>query len=188
DIDIKQVDFLEFLKHLTKNPKMRASGMLSGSAHCKADMAGDFFETANGSGNVLIKNGQLADLPLFGGLSRLIRNIVPSFSVFPITRLSGTFDLRDGVIHSNDAYFEGDLLSAKGWGKFSKKDGFDANLQVQALRDSNLSKVVRVITDPFFKLLEMKLEGPFSDPSWRLEKLKRSEPSAEPEKGAGESN
>ncbi len=188
DIDIKQADFLAFLKYITKNAKMSASGMLSASAHCTADMAGNFFETAKGSGNVLIKDGQLADLPLFGGFSRLIRNVFPAFSVFPITRLQGTFELRDGAIHSDDAYFEGDLLSAKGWGKYSNKNGFDANLQVQALNDSALSKVVRVITDPFFKLLEMKLEGPLGNPTWRLEKLQRSEKKPDAGKGSEESN
>ena len=71
--------------------------------------------------------------------------------------------------NGQNAYFEGDLLSAKGQGSYSRYSGFDAYIQAQVFSANPVSRVLRVITDPFFKLLEFKLEGPLSDPSWHLD-------------------
>jgi len=152
--------------------------VLRASIHCSADFSRSFSETSSGSGDVLIKSGRLNDLPLFGGFSRLLRKVIPSFSVFSITSLRGSFVLKDGTIKTEDAYFDGDLISAKGRGSYSPMDGFDAHVQVQLLGDNQISKIFRVITDPFLKLLELKLEGTLKDPVWRLETLDKFEGSS----------
>ena len=116
-----------------------------------------------------VDKGQLADLPLFQGFSRLMRRVFPSFTVFSITNLRGNFTIADGVIMSEDAYFEGDVLSAKGRGRYVHPTGFDATIQAQVFRDGRISRMVRIITDPLMRLLEMRLEGPVTDPSWQLQ-------------------
>lgn len=174
EIEIKEADFLECLRFLIKGGECRVSGKLFAKVQFAADMMRDFFETANGHGEVSVDDGQLADLPFFSGFSRLMRKVIPRFKVFSITGLRGTFDLKEGVIHSQDAYFEGNVLSAKGKGSYSKNTGFDALVQAQILSDNNISKVFRAITDPLFKLFEMKLNGTLSEPSWHLEKFKGS--------------
>lgn len=171
DCELGDVDFLKCLQFIQPQKKYRVSGKLSSKVHVEADFTRDFFDVANGSGNVDIVDGQLADLPLFRGFSRLIRKIIPSFSVFSIDRLTGSFDLIDGVIHSEDAYFDGDLISAKGHGSYSPRNGFDAIVQAQVLSDNRISKLFRMLTDPILKLFELRLEGPLADPSWRLENL-----------------
>jgi hypothetical protein len=169
------VDFRSFLSYLRPEVEYTVSGNLKANAAISADMSRSFFETANGKGRVEVKDGQLADLRFFSGFSRLMRNVFSSFSVFSITKLSGNFSLKDGEVHSDDAYFSGDFMNAKAKGTYSNRTGFDVLLHTQVFRDKGLGKLVRAITDPIFSIFELKLEGTLPDPQWRLEKLPRAQ-------------
>ena len=172
DLSFSGADFHKCLVFLCGDRPITISGQMEGNAHVEADFSTNFFSSANGAGFVRVKNGQLADLPLFEGFSRLMRRVFPSFTVFSITSLRGHFLIEDGVISSEDAYFEGDILSAKARGSYVYESGFDAYVQAQVLSEGRiLKKMVRVITDPLMKLLEMKLEGTLANPSWKLEKF-----------------
>jgi len=171
DFSFSNVDFHRCLVFLRSDRPVNVSGRMAGNAHVDADLSTNFFSAANGEGFVRVEEGQLADLPLFQGFSRLMRKVFPSFTVFSITSLRGSFTIVDGVISSEDAYFDGDVLSAKGKGSYAHASGFDARIQAQMLSEGKISTVVRVITDPLMKLLEMKLEGTLSNPSWELEKF-----------------
>jgi hypothetical protein len=171
DLTFSGVDFYKCLVFLRGDRPVTISGQMEGNAHIEADFSTNFFSSANGGGFVRVEKGQLADLPLFEGFSRLMRKVFPSFTVFSITSLRSHFSLVDGVISSEDAYFEGDVLSAKARGSYDYESGFDAYIQAQVLSEGRISKVVRVITNPLMKLLEMKLEGTLANPSWKLEKF-----------------
>ena len=171
DVALSNVDFRRCLQFFRPDHALGISGSLSGNARIESDFSRGFFEVTNGRGRVDVKDGQLADLPLFSGFSKVMRKVIPSFSVFSINRLSGVFEIKEGVVSSEHAYFDGDFLSAKGAGSYSAESGLDAYVQAQVFSENRFSKVLRVITDPFFKLLELKLEGPLSDPSWRLDRF-----------------
>ncbi len=171
DLTFSGVDFYKCLVFICGDRLITISGQMEGNAHIEADLSTNFFSSANGGGFVRVEKGQLADLPLFEGFSRLMRKVLPSFTVFSITSLRGHFSLEDGVVSSEDAYFEGDILSAKARGRYVYESGFDAYIQAQVLSEGRISKVVRVITNPLMKLLEMKLEGTLANPSWKLEKF-----------------
>jgi len=168
ETDIAHVNLKEFRQFLAKGKPVKVSGTMTGRLAMTTDLSTNILAVANGEGFVRVDDGQLTDLPLFNGFSRLVRKIIPGFSVFSITNLRGTYRISDGNISSGDAYFEGDVISAKGKGKYHYQDGFDAKLQVQIFRESKFSKVVRAITDPLMRLLKIRLEGPLSDPSWKL--------------------
>jgi len=170
-VALSNVDFSKIIKNLRPDYDLGVSGSLSAEAHLGSDFSRSFFEATNGRGRIEVKNGQLADLPLFRGFSKVMRKVIPAFSVFSINSLSGDFEIKNGVVSSENAYFDGDFLSAKGQGSYSVHSGIDANVQAQVFSENRLSKVLRVITDPFFKLLELKVEGPLSDPSWRLDRF-----------------
>lgn len=171
DLELTDVDVSKLLQFLRPYHKYGISGKLSAVAHVDSDFTCNLFEVANGAGRIDVKDGQLADLPLFKGFSKVMRKLIPSFRVFSINSLSGDFEIKEGVISSENAYFDGDLLSAKGQGKYSGTSGFDAYVQAQVFSDNPLSKVFRVITDPLFKFFEFRLEGSLSDPSWHLDKF-----------------
>lgn len=168
DLNVEQAEFRDIVLFI-KSEVEQFAGKLFGHISFRSDMTKDFFETATGYGNIEVKDGQLADLPFFRGFSRVVRKVVPGFNAFSITSLKGAFDLDNGVILTKDAYFGGDVMSAKVRGSYSGKTGFDAIVQGQIMNDNRISKVLRVITDPFFKLFQMKLEGAFTNPSWKLE-------------------
>lgn len=169
DIALSNVGFRRCIQFFRPGEDLAISGSLSADAHFESDFSRSFFDVTNGRAKVDVKDGQLADLPLFRGFSRLMRKIIPSFNVFSINSLSGDLEIKDGVFYSENAYFDGDLLSAKGQGSYSVYTGLDAYVQAQVFSASRVSKVLRVLTDPFFKLLEFKLEGPLADPSWHLD-------------------
>jgi hypothetical protein len=171
DVAVSNVDFRKYLLFFQPDENFRISGNFHGEAHLESDFSRNFFEVANGRGMISVKDGQLADLPLFRGFSNVMRKVIPSFSIFSINDLSGNFEIREGVIYSENAYFDGSLLSAKGQGSYAVDSGFDAYFQAQVFSENAVTKVLRFITDPFFKLLELKLEGPLSDPSWHIDKL-----------------
>jgi hypothetical protein len=171
DITFSKVDFHRLLAFLGAKKTSTISGQLSGNTFFEGDFSSNFYATARGEGFVRVEDGQLTDLPLFHGFSRAIRKVIPSFTVFTITSLRGNFSMAHGAVSFPDAYFGGDLVSAKGKGSYDFEKGFNAIMQVQMLNESRISKVVRVITDPLLKLFEIRLTGTLTNPSWKLEKF-----------------
>jgi hypothetical protein len=172
DVSFSGVDFNDFLSYLSRERPVKVSGIMEGRAAIEADFSTNFHAAANGSGFVRVENGQLADLPVFDGFSRLMRRIFPAFTVFSITSLRGHFRIEQGVISSEDAYFGGDVLSARGRGSYTQAEGFDAYIQAQMLSEGRvLKKMVQILTDPLMKLLEIRLEGSLDDPSWHIKRF-----------------
>ena len=168
DVVLNGVDVKSWLEYINIPLGESGAGLLYGWLKADADLARPFFETATGEGRLNVKKGRLADLPLFNGLSKAIRYVFPSFSVFSVSEVSADFILKNGDIHSDNAYFDGDFMSAKGHGDYFQETGFDAFLQIQLFNDKTYFKIFRFLTDPVLGLLELRLNGSFSDPSWKL--------------------
>lgn len=179
DVKMSGVDFRQYLQFLRPTVDYKVDGKAEGHIRYQADMATNFFQSASGKGFVAVKDGQLADLPFFSGFSRLIRKVIPSFSVFTITSLQGNFTIKNGVLSSQDANFGGDVIHATAQGSYTQPGGFDALVQARILNDKGLSKIVRVITDPIMKFFELKLTGDLKAPHWRLEKFSGGKESGE---------
>ena len=170
DAACEKVNFKKFVDFY-RTVETQVSGALSGKIHIEADMTTNFFSTATGIASIRVSDGQLADLPFFSGFTKLMRKMIPSFKAFSITSLNGDFTISKGEISSEKVDLAGDIISASGRGSYHPDSGFDAKIQAHILRGTGLSKVLRMVTDPLMKLFEMKVTGPFSDPSWRLENL-----------------
>jgi hypothetical protein len=168
DVDLVDVGFKPCLDFVGLPCKERTKGLVSARADLKADMLEDFFESANGTGTVHLIQGELADMPLFVGFSKLMRKIVPGFKTFTITSLHSDFNMQNGDLYSDNASFEGDVFNAMVSGKYAQETGFDAMVHVHLLDNKGLQKVIRLITDPLFKLFELRLSGSIQDPVWKL--------------------
>ncbi|MBN2684029.1 MAG: hypothetical protein JXR40_02005 [Pontiellaceae bacterium] len=169
DIQLDSIDLDSWLKFLDLvSDGTEGNGDVYGWLKADADLKKPFMESASGEGRIDIKNGRLTDLPLFNGLSKVVRLVFPSFKMLSINRANADFTMNEGVIHSDNAYFDGDVLSAKGSGDYSVEDGFDMEVQVQLLNDNKLFVIIRLVTDPVLGLLELKLGGTFSDPTWKV--------------------
>jgi hypothetical protein len=125
----------------------------------------------------------MADVPLFGGLSRLIQSAFSSFNLFSLTAFSADYTLHDGAIWSDNAQLGGTLFSARGRGRYSPESGLDFTVAAEPLRQTSggdkegsqlqrlAANVLREGTAPLFRLLEFKLEGPLEKPDWRFANL-----------------
>jgi len=167
DAQFSKINFKNILMRYTKDP-IHATGELSGSAHIKADMATHFFDTATGQFSIKIKEGKLADLPLFKEFSKAIRFIIPKFNALSITQLYGHFNIANGKISSKEVLFSGNVISAVGRGSYSPKSGFNALVQTRILKKKGILGIVDFVTSPFTKLFEMHLTGTLDKPSWSL--------------------
>lgn len=179
DIDLTGMDLTQIAQHFSTNNFSSTKGSVSASLTLQADASTNFWASATGSGQVKISDGQLADLPIVGGFSRLLRSSLPGFSLFSITTLYAEYDLHDAALYSDNLELGGTLLSAKARGKYSPKDGLDFTLQAEPLRQTRDNKewyqlhlwmadALKSGTSPLFILLEFKLTGPLKNPQWRL--------------------
>lgn len=166
-------DVKRFISYYMSGEPASLSGLMDGKCNIKSNFSFPFFDAATGEVYVDVQKGQLKDLPLFHGFSRVVRKLIPSFSVFSINKLNGNFVIANGAVSFDDLYFGGELISAKGKGLYDAEDGFDALLEIQIFRKSPITKIFQIITSPLTKLFKIKLEGPFTEPNWKLDKFTR---------------
>ncbi len=169
-----KVNFKKYIEFFRPNEVCSVSGKLSGRTHIKMDMATNFFSVANGSASLRVDDGQLADLPLFKGFSKVVRGVIPRFDTFSITSMDGGFTITQGEIASKMVRFHGDAVSATARGSYHPETGFDAYVQTHVLREGGLGKLVRLLTDPLLKFFEMRLTGTFSDPVWHVDNFTKN--------------
>ena len=135
----------------------RASGENPAASYC-------------GRGRFSVREGHLARMKLFSGLTELLADKVPGVSfLVDQTQASADFTIKDGVLHSENIFIEGGFISIKSWGTYDiAADNLDLTARVQILKEENLmSKIIHPITYPVTKLmLEFKATGSIDDPKW----------------------
>ncbi|MFA5688097.1 MAG: AsmA-like C-terminal region-containing protein [Kiritimatiellales bacterium] len=181
---VAKADVRQLIPAFTAGVHPRTHGDLSGHINLTGDAAAGFWDSVAGYGHVDIIDGHLADLPLFGGLARLMQATVPFFNIFTLTTLSGDFTLRNGALHSENAYLGGTLFSANGRGQWTPENGLNFIVRAEPLRqtadDRNWYNVagwfveaLKKGTSPLFRILEFDLTGPLEHPDWQLSNLPR---------------
>lgn len=175
NIHATEIDFTKFLQRISTNDHSKTSGKLSGTFDFTADAEAGVWASAEGVGQVEITEGRLADLPLFGGFARLM----PSLKFFSITTFFADYQLTGGKLRSENIQLGGSLLSAKARGKYSPEIGLDFVVLAEPLRQTREDKkwyqlhlwgaeALKWGTLPLFDLFDFKLEGPLSNPQWRM--------------------
>ncbi|MEI7851460.1 MAG: hypothetical protein WCH86_06465 [Kiritimatiellales bacterium] len=178
---IGQIDLKQLLGQVGRSDykNNRTRGQLAASLDLTADAKAGFWKSVRGAGQAKIENGLLADIPLFGGFSRLIQSAFAGFNLFSLTAFSADYELHDGAIWSDNAQLGGTLISARGRGNYSPEKGLNFTVAAEPLRqtgDQNkewyrLQRLAAGATAPFLRLLEFKLEGPLEKPEWRFVNL-----------------
>lgn len=150
-------------------------GERKGNVECDIELrgrAGGEKPTASycGKGRFSIRDGRLARMKLFAGLTEILADKVPGVSfLVDQTQASADFTIKDGVISSENIFIEGGLISIKAWGSYDiSEDNLNLTARVQILKEEDLmSKIIHPITYPVTKLfLEFKATGPIDDPKW----------------------
>ncbi|TAN38868.1 MAG: hypothetical protein EPN23_01055 [Verrucomicrobia bacterium] len=145
------------------------NGTMTGSLIGQAHFAGSLepWQSVTGAGEVYIHNGSIFQVRLFGGLSKLLSKIYPGLGYLSQTELHLPFTIGDGRLRSEDINIKGAVLSLTGRGEYRFNNELDFQAQLQLLRSGALAEILRAVTFPVTKLLELKLLGTLDDPRWR---------------------
>lgn len=145
-------------------------GRVDGWCEFDGPIATNGVERLCGAGSVRIKEGHLAQMKLFAGLTKLLAERVPGVSyIVNQSDASADFTVTNGVLRTENVFIEGGLISLKGWGSYDiAKDDLDFTVRVQFLKNESLmGKLVHPVTWPFTKLLlEFKARGKIDNPEW----------------------
>ena len=129
------------------------------------------YEVLNGSGHVVVRDGQLMRMKGFRGLVDAMPEIAPAITWFTdSTQASCDYVIENGVLKTDNIYVEGTLFSIKMYGQFDAvRNRLDYTVRVQfAKKDSLVGKVLHPLAWPLTKLLlEFRLTGTPEKPEWK---------------------
>lgn len=165
---IGKAEFRPLLEAATGEEHPDHEGRISVMADIAGTLGDDHLNSLDGTFSLSIKDGRVFMLPLFGGFSKWMARIIPGLHfVLRQSDASADFTIGDGIIFSEKIRIQGDVLSLQGAGTLSLPEHLDFRVQVKLMKDHTLvAKVLRFATFPITKLLEFRVRGPFSDPSW----------------------
>ncbi len=135
-----------------------ARGQLSGTYDFQG--LGNDTRTMLGRGKIKVANGDVFAIPIFGPLSGLVAAIIPGAGYSVAKEATATFEVKEGVIHTDDFRVSGKLFGMKGDGDIHFLDNrLDFDVRIDARGPG-------VVLTPMYKLFEYKGEGSLSKPNW----------------------
>lgn len=170
---VSDVEFARLLSAAREDDGSWQGGRLSGHFALSGWAEEDWRNSLSGGGRVRIRDGQVFQIPVLGGLSDILKRIDPRLGFAVQTDARAVFEVADRRMHIEDIRVEGNLLSLRGRGEYHLDGDLDFSVQVQPLRRGWLVDAVRVVTYPVSRLLQLRLRGTLSNPSWGIENLPR---------------
>jgi hypothetical protein len=135
-----------------------AHGQLNGTYDFNG--VGDKPRLMQGSGKIVVANGDVFAIPVFGPLSGIMGAIIPRVGYSIARNASASFRVNDGIIHTEDLEVAGQLFSMVGHGDiYFLDDKLDLDVRVDP-------KGPGVLLTPVYKLFEYKGEGSLKNPDW----------------------
>lgn len=168
EVSVHDVGMTEFANYHGEKGGNKNLGNLTGHVQLQGEMVSPVGQHIRGAGSARIEDGWLVELPVLKAFTRAARLVFSQFSTFSQTDCSMDFDIRDGAVHTDNLVLAGDLMTLKAEGRYDFKDGFDATVEMKPFRKNVLTRVVQWASTPFSELLKFSLQGPLSDPTWRL--------------------
>ena len=144
--------------------RLDASGTLTYNLHEGIISSGE------GEAEIILRGSQLAELPFLAGLQDLLTELLPFDQWFTFNQLTGTLRYKDKQFHSDSLVMSGPLMMATIEGDYDWHKGYDAIMRLQLRDDTDLEKLMSVLTGPLFRVFDINLEGTFNQPTWRLRK------------------
>jgi uncharacterized protein involved in outer membrane biogenesis len=145
-------------------------GKISGTVEFGGPLTTALVSQVNGKASISLKNGHLARLNMFAGLTDyLARNIPGVSSLVDQSNAEIECSISNGVIRASRIHISGDVFSISGKGTYSMpEDKLDITARVRIFKnDSIIGKITTPITWTFSKLLmEFKVSGSLDNPKW----------------------
>ena len=131
----------------------------------------------SGEGHVISRDGHLAQMKIFAGLTEYLARHVPGIAGL-VNQSHGSLDfaITNGVFTSSNIRVEGEIFSIQARGSYDiPKDSLDFTARVTLTKnESFLGKLATPITWPFANLsrmlLDFRIQGPIDNPSWTYNK------------------
>ena len=155
------------------------SGDKQGTVSVDLDLQGPLDSGTNGlmnlvgKGHIECRDGRLARMKLFAGLTDYLARHVPGVShVVDLSRSTQDFTLKNGIVSSTNIVVEGNVISVRAEGGYDiPNDRLDFRARVALTKnDSLLGKLATPITWPFSNLAQVLLDfgihGSLDDPTW----------------------
>ena len=155
------------------------SGDKQGTVSVDLDLQGPLYSGTNGlmnlvgKGHIECRDGRLARMKLFAGLTDYLARHVPGVSdVVDLSRSTQDFTLKNGIVSSTNIVVEGNVISVRAEGGYDiPNDRLDFRARVALTKnDSLLGKLATPITWPFSNLAQVLLDfgihGSLDDPTW----------------------
>ena len=145
-------------------------GKVSGTVEFSGPLTTALASRVNGKLSLSLKDGHLARLKLFAGLTDYLARNVPGVSSL-VDQSNAEIEgaISNGVIRASKILVSGDVFAIAGHGTYSMpEDKIDVTARVRIFKnDSFIGKLANPITWTFSKLLmEFKVYGSINDPKW----------------------
>ena len=145
-------------------------GKISGSVEFGGPLTTALVSRVDGKVSVSLRNGRLARLRLFAGLTDYLAKNVPGVSSL-VDQSNAEVEgvISNGVINASKIMVSGGVFAITGSGTYSMpEDRIDAKVRVRIFKnDSLIGRLANPITWTFSKLLmEFKVYGPIDSPQW----------------------
>jgi hypothetical protein len=124
-----------------------------------------------GKGNATITGTELAEIQLFGLLSKVLSGLSLNFSSLKLDEARTSFRLDGGRLYFPDLRIAGKsaVIDARGNFTFASKAlDFTARLKPYEENRNLLTGVIGIVINPITSILELKLTGPISKPDWSI--------------------
>ena len=146
-------------------------GRIDGHVEIEAPLTTALVSRVTGRANVKVRDGRLARLNLFAGLTDFLAKKVPGVSSL-VDQSNAEMEcvISNGVIHATKVNVSGDVFAITGHGTYSMPDdNLDFTARVRLFKnDSIIGRIANPITWTFSKLLlEFKVYGPIDSPKWK---------------------
>ncbi len=147
------------------------SGVLDGRLALKGQAGTRMAESLRGEGRIAVKDGAILRIPLFAGLTRYLASTIPGIEGLVMQSDARIpFSVSNGLLRVEQAVIEGNVFSMRGRGQCRldhAKMPLDGVMQMRFFKQKTLAALMaRVVTLPFSKMMEFKVEGPISQPHW----------------------
>ena len=146
-------------------------GRIDGHVEIESPLTTALVTRVNGKVSLRIRDGRLARLNLFAGLTDYLTKKVPGISSL-VDQSNAEMEcvISNGIIHASKVNVSGDIFAITGQGTYSMPDDhLDFTARVRLFKnDSVFGKIANPITWTFSKLLmEFKVYGPIDNPKWK---------------------
>ncbi len=127
-----------------------------------------FIQGLHGFASLEMREAQLYRVPLFAGFTEIIAANIPSVDfVLAQDALDSSVTFTNGVLNINELNIKGNVFSASGYGKLTRKGVIDLNLKVHLLnRETWLGQGLYYILFPISKIFELQATGSINNPKW----------------------